>query len=171
MVAKFIKAHGDRGDIRASIDWLHRAKMIESGRCLFSYNAILGVLVRANRIHLAKAFYDQIMKEGVVEPDVSTYTTMIRGYSKMGMIEHAKNVFDEMICEPNLFTYNTMIFGYCKKGDMENARRIFGCMMKSKDCFPDTVTYTTLINGYCKNGELDEATKCMNEMEKKGLRA
>jgi pentatricopeptide repeat protein len=78
VVGKFIKAYGDRGDIRGAIHWFHTAKSIENGRCLFSYNAILGVLVRANRISLAKACYDQIVKEGVVKPDVSTYTTMIR---------------------------------------------------------------------------------------------
>ncbi|KAH7523860.1 hypothetical protein FEM48_Zijuj06G0056800 [Ziziphus jujuba var. spinosa] len=168
MIAKFIKAHGDRADIRAAIDWLHRAKVIENGRCLFSYNAILGVLVRTNRIHFAESLYNQIVNEGVVKPDVSTYTTMIRGYCKMGMIENAKKVFDEMGCEPNLITYNTMIFGYCKKGDMESARRILGYMMDSKDCLPDTVTYTTLIDGYCKKGELDDAAKFMDEMEKQG---
>ena len=48
-------------NIRSAIYWFHQAKLIENGHSLFSYNAILGVLVRANMISLAKAFYAQVM--------------------------------------------------------------------------------------------------------------
>ncbi|XP_042507421.1 pentatricopeptide repeat-containing protein At1g09900-like [Macadamia integrifolia] len=166
MVGKFIKSYGDRGDIRGAIHWFDRAKTIESGRCLFSYNAILGVLVRANRMNLAQAIFDQILKERLVRPDVSTYTTMIRGYCKLGMIEDAKKVFDEMLCKPNLITYNTIIAGLCRKGLVENAQEIVDHMIAKKDssCLPDTVTFTTLIDGYCKKGELELAEKCLDEM-------
>ena len=74
------------------------------------------MLVTANRINLAKDFYDQIVKEGVVKPNVSNYTTMIEGFYKMGMIKNAKKMFDEMSCEPNLITYNTMINGFALLG-------------------------------------------------------
>ncbi|KAF7817359.1 pentatricopeptide repeat-containing protein [Senna tora] len=168
IIARFIKAFGDRGDIRGAIHWFHKVKSFLRGRCLFSYNAILGVLVRANRVNLANAFYDQIVKEGVVKPNVYTYTTMIRGFCKMGMLENARKVFDEMKCDPNLITYNTMINVFCKKGEMESARRVFDRMLESKNCMPDVVTYTTLIDGYCKKGELHEAMKCMTEMAKQG---
>ncbi|KAM1224063.1 hypothetical protein ACFX2G_043975 [Malus domestica] len=168
LLGRFITAHGGLGDIRAAMDWFHRAKMIESGKCLFSYNAILGVLVRANRMSLAKAIYDQIVKEGLVKPDVSTCTIMIRGFCKRGEIENARKVFDEMTCEPNVITYNTIIHGFCKTGDFNSAVRVLGRMRESKDCLPGTVTYTTLIDGYCKKGELEEAMKCMSEMEKQG---
>ncbi|VVA11747.1 PREDICTED: pentatricopeptide [Prunus dulcis] len=168
MLGRFITTHGRRGDIRAAIDWFYKAKSIENGRCLFSYNAILGVLVRANRMNLAKAIYDQIVKEAQVNPNVWTCTIMIRGFCKRGEIENAKKVFDEMTCEPNLITYNTMIHGFCLKGDFDSARRVFGQMRESEHCLPDTVTYTTLIDGYCKKGDLKEAMECMNEMGKQG---
>ena len=116
MLGKFIKAFRDRGNIRSAIYWFHQAKLIENRNCLFSYNAILDVLVTANRINLAKDFYDQIVKEGVVKPNVSTYTTMIKGFCKMGMTKNAKKMFDEMSCEPNLITYNTMINGFALLG-------------------------------------------------------
>ncbi|KAJ7966382.1 Pentatricopeptide repeat [Quillaja saponaria] len=168
MIGKFIKAFGDRGDIRGAIHWFQKAKSIENGRCLFSYNAILGVLVRANRVNMAKAFFDQIVTEGVVKPDISTYTIMIKGFCKMGLVENAHKLFDEMVCEPNVITYNTIINGFCKKGDTENARRILNRIMESKDCLPDAVTYTTLIDGYCKKGEIHEALNCLDEMVKQG---
>ena len=163
-MAKFVKAYGDRGNIREAIHWFHRATNMESGRCLFSCNAILGVLVKGNRIMLARAIFYQIVKEGLFKPDVYTHTTMIRGYCKMGMIENVKNVFDEMGCKPNLITYNTMINGFGKKGLMESAMKIVDQMKETEDCMPDTMTSNTLIDGFCKRGELDEAMKCMDEM-------
>ena len=105
--------------------WFIEPKIIENGRCLFSYNAILVVLVRANRVKFAEAFYDQIVKVGVVKPNICSYTIMIRGFCKIVMIENAQKVFGEMICDPNLMSYNTMIDGFCKKGDMESAK-VFG---------------------------------------------
>ncbi|KAJ4708977.1 Pentatricopeptide repeat [Melia azedarach] len=167
-ISKLIKAYGDRGNVKAAIFWFNQAKRIENGNCLFSYNSLLDVLVGANRIKLAEAFFDQVMKDNAVQPDVSTYTMMIRGYCKLGMIESAKKVFDEMAVKPNLLVYNTMINGFCKKGDMESARLVFDQIMSREDCLPDTVTYTTLVDGYCKKGELEEAMNCFNEMVKRG---
>ncbi|KAK7351302.1 hypothetical protein VNO77_10638 [Canavalia gladiata] len=167
-VSKFINAFGDRGDIRGAIHWFHKVKTVVGGRCLFSCNAILGVLVKANRVNLAKAIYDQFVAEAVVEADVYTYTTMIRGFCKTGMVESATKVFDEMPCEPNMVTYNTLVHGLCKKGDMDGARRVFNRLVESSSCKPDVVTFTTLIDGYSKKGELQEALNCMEEMVKHG---
>ncbi|KAK9099460.1 hypothetical protein Syun_026505 [Stephania yunnanensis] len=167
MMGKLIKAYGDHGDIRGAIRWLDRAKNVEFGRCLYCYNALLGVLVRANRVNMAKGLFDQIVREGVVAPDVWTYTTMIRGFCKMGMIGDAMKVFDEMTCEPNLVTYNTIIAGLCRKGSMETARAVFDRMVeRGESCLPDTVTFTTLIDGFCKRNELEAAERWMEEMAK-----
>ncbi|XP_027356921.1 pentatricopeptide repeat-containing protein At5g41170, mitochondrial-like [Abrus precatorius] len=168
LIFRFINALGQRGDIRGAIHWFHKAKTFTRGRYLFSCNAILGVLVKANRINLAQAIYDQVVAEGVVELDVCTYTTMIRGFCKMGMVESANKVFDEMRCGPNMFTYNTLIHGLCKKGYMEGAKKVFNRLVESESCKPDVVTFTTLIDGYSKKGELREALKCMEEMVERG---
>ncbi|KAK6927243.1 Pentatricopeptide repeat [Dillenia turbinata] len=168
LIAKFIKFHGDLGDLRGVVHWFHRAKSIQFGGCLYSYNSVLGAVVKADRIDLARALYGQIVKENIVKPNVLTCTIMIRGYCKMGMVDDAKKVFDEMTSEPNLVTYNTMIHGFVRKGLIENALEIIERMKQSKKYLPDTVTYTTLIDGYCKRGEMDEAMKCMDEMVKNG---
>ncbi|KAM7507450.1 hypothetical protein LguiA_017903 [Lonicera macranthoides] len=193
MVGKFIKAHGDRGHIQWAMHLFHQVKNREMGRCLFSYNAILGVLVRANRVDLARGIFDEIVKEGVVNLDVSTYTTMIRGFCKMGMIADAEKVFDEMPCKPNLVTYNTLVNGFCKKGLMESARILVSRMVESKDCLPDTkgkldeakkcfdemvsrncepnvLTYNALVYGMCLSGNVDEAKRMLSKMRLNGLK-
>ncbi|KAK7352571.1 hypothetical protein VNO80_17995 [Phaseolus coccineus] len=168
LICRFINALGHCGDIRGAIHWFHKAKNLGTGRRVYSCNAILGVLVRANRINFAKAIYDQVLAEAVVEPDVYTHTTMIRGFCKVGMVESARKVFDDMRCEPNMVTYNTLIHGFCKRGDMEGARWVFDRLVESKSCEPDVVSFTTLIYGYSKRGEFQKAVECLKEMMERG---
>ncbi|KAK9032302.1 hypothetical protein V6N11_056573 [Hibiscus sabdariffa] len=167
-IAKIIKAYGDKGNLKGAIFWFNQAKAMEKDNYLYSFNSILGVLVKANMINLLRTLFDDVVKEGGFQPDVSSYTILIRGLCKKGMIESAQKVFDEMPCEPNSFTFNTLINGFCKKGDMESASLLFDKMMREVDCLPEVVTYTTLIDGFCRKGEFVEANKFLNEMVKWG---
>ncbi|KAE8687601.1 hypothetical protein F3Y22_tig00111013pilonHSYRG00225 [Hibiscus syriacus] len=167
-IGKIIKAYGDKGNIKAAIFWFNQAKSIEKDKYLYSFNSILGVLVKANMIDLLESLFDNVVKEGGFQPDVSSYTILIRGLCKKGMVKSARKVFDEMPCKPNSFTFNTLINGFCKKGDMESASLIFDKMMTEVDCLPEVVTYTTMIDGYCRKGEFVEANKFLNKMVKGG---
>ncbi|XP_021738932.1 pentatricopeptide repeat-containing protein At5g39710-like [Chenopodium quinoa] len=167
MIAKMIRAFGVESNLRGAIDWFYRAKMVEKdGNCIKSFNNLLGVLVKANRVKMAAAIFDQVIAEGVIKVDVITYTTMIRGYCKIGRIEDAHKVFDEMPCRPNNVAFGTMLSGFCKKGMMVEARQIVDKMLMSQDCLPNVVSYTTLIDGYCKKGEMEAAMSCLDEMVK-----
>ncbi|KAM7510768.1 hypothetical protein LguiB_009643 [Lonicera macranthoides] len=132
MVSNFIKAHGDRRDINWAMLLFHQVKNRDMGRCLFSCNAILGVLVRANRVDLVRRIFDEIVKKGVGNLDVSIYTTMIRGLCKTGLIEDAEKLFDEMSCKPNLVAYNTLVDGLCKKGSIESVQSLVNQMIVSQ---------------------------------------
>ncbi|XP_050217842.1 putative pentatricopeptide repeat-containing protein At1g74580 [Mercurialis annua] len=164
MASKFIIAYGNHRNVDKAMDWFCKAKTFGNGNVLFSYNAILNVLVDGGRISLAQSIFDEMVRSVSVKPDVSSYCVMIKGYCRIGKFENAWKVFDEM-SEPNLVCYNTMINGYCKKGDMKKAKEVLYRLMESKHCLPDAVSYTTLIDGYCKKGELDEAMKWMSEMK------
>ncbi|QHN97005.1 Pentatricopeptide repeat-containing protein [Arachis hypogaea] len=142
-ICKFIIALGNRGDIRRTIHWFHKAKSFSHGRCLLFCNAVLVVLVRANRINLSKSIFDQC-------------TQGVR----------------EMFCAPNSVTYNTLIHGFCKNGDMEGAKRVFDRMVEVRGqsckpdvgCHPNVLTYNTLIEGLCLGGNVGEAMKMMTRM-------
>ncbi|XP_020204698.1 pentatricopeptide repeat-containing protein At4g11690 [Cajanus cajan] len=168
LICTFINALGHRGDIRGAIHWFHKANTFLKGRCLFSCNAVLAVLVRANRVNIAKAIYDQVLAQGLLRPDVYTHTTVIRGLCKVGLVESARKVFDEMRCQPNMVTYNTLIHGFCRKGDMEAAKSVFDRLVGSESCKPDVVSFTTLIDGYSKKGELRQALRWLEEMVQRG---
>nr|AYM01010.1 pentatricopeptide repeat protein [Salvia miltiorrhiza] len=164
MKGKFIKAHGDLGHSKWCVKLFDHAKSDEFGRCLFSFNALLGVLVKARKVKQAWGFFGNVViKSSAVMPDVSTYTTMITGLCKVGMAGDAEKLFDEMP-ERNSRSYNAIINGLCKKGLVGRARRIFSQMEEDDACAPDVFAYTTLIDGYCKKGEIGNALNCFEEM-------
>nr|GMD87381.1 pentatricopeptide repeat-containing protein At4g11690-like [Ipomoea batatas] len=164
MVSNLIKAHGDLGHLRCAIKLFHGVRKTEKECCLFSFNSLLGVFVKANRVDLAWKFFGNMIKKGDMQPDISTCTIMIRGFCKAGMLEHAQKVFDEMGMNKNVVTYNTMVNGFCKKGLMEKAQTIVDEMVDRGIVLPNVVTYCTLIDGYCRKGQIVEAMRCFDEM-------
>ncbi|KAI7987654.1 Pentatricopeptide repeat-containing protein [Camellia lanceoleosa] len=125
--------------------------------------------VRANRIGLVWAFYDQIIEEDVVEPDVSTYTTMIKGFCTIAMVDDAKEVFDEMVCAPNLVTYNTIVNVLRKKGKPNEAVKHLKEMMKQMGCAPNFLSYNTVICSLCKaKGWIHKAKELVGDMLRDG---
>ncbi|KAL1552318.1 pentatricopeptide repeat-containing protein, mitochondrial [Salvia divinorum] len=170
MVGKFLKAHGDLGHMKSCVRLFDQAKCDEFGGCLFSFNSLLGVLVKDHRVKLAWGFFgNAVIKSSVVIPDVSTYTTMITGLCRVGNVEYAEKLFDEMP-ERNSRSYNAIINGLCKNGLVERARRILDQMDEEDDdaCKPDVIAYSILIDGYCQKGEIENALNCFDEMVNKG---
>ena len=88
-----------------------------------------------------------------------TYTTLIRGYTKMSDMEGAESVVDRMVehgVVRNDFTYNTLQQGYLRMGDFDAAHGVLA-RMEEDGVFPDSVTYVQLIAGYAKKGRVGEA--------------
>ena len=71
--------------------------------------------VKAIQFNLAKTFFDQIVNDAFVKSDALTYTSMITGFVKVGMIENSRKMFDEMICEPNFITYIPRLMDIVRK--------------------------------------------------------
>ncbi|KAM7461107.1 hypothetical protein LguiA_029228 [Lonicera macranthoides] len=64
-------------------------------------------------------FLGKIMKLGY-EPDILTFTTLIRGLCIGGKLALAVRFFDEIVkngFQPDLITYGTLINGLCKTGE------------------------------------------------------
>ena len=57
-----------------------------------------------------------------IEPDVLTYTLLIKGFCRFGSLIHARQLFAEMLLRglvPNTVTLIALIYGHCKKGEMK----------------------------------------------------
>ncbi|KAK3132031.1 hypothetical protein QOZ80_6AG0514850 [Eleusine coracana subsp. coracana] len=87
-----------------------------------SLNALLAAYLANARPDLASRAFRTAAPRGTL--DVVSWTTMVGGLCKLGLVDEAREVFDEMP-ERNLISWNAMISGYVKAGRFLDALDVF----------------------------------------------
>lgn len=91
----------------------------------------------------------QKMHASGIEPDVVTYNTIARAYTKNGETKRGEELVLEMQkrLRPNEHTWAIILAGYCKEGNMNDALR---CVteMKVVGIRPNIVVFNTLVKGF-----------------------
>ncbi|KAJ9556768.1 hypothetical protein OSB04_011382 [Centaurea solstitialis] len=103
-----------------------------------------------DRVFEAERLFKKLIKERLCEPDVSTYTTMIKGLCKFGINDTAialLRLMDERGCKLDVMTYSTIIDSLCKNKMVDDALKLFNEMILNKGILPNVVTYSSLIRG------------------------
>lgn len=94
-----------------------------------------------------------IVLKNEFESDAFVMCALVDMYSKCGMIEKAKRVFNAMR-EMDLVALNTMVSGYVQNGCVEEALHLVE-RMKSWGIEPDIMTWNSLISGFAQaNNEM-----------------
>ncbi|KAE9459000.1 hypothetical protein C3L33_09114, partial [Rhododendron williamsianum] len=114
----------------------------------------------------------QVMEAQNVHANAIIYSSVIKGYTRKGMLDAAANVMRNMVrknVRPNVFTYCILIDGYFKAGGkMDEAQVVFGDMV-SKGLSTDRVNYTSLMDGFFKVGKESAALDVAEEMAEKNM--
>ena len=67
-----------------------------------------------------------------LHPDVWTYTIMIKGFCKNGLVDEASELLEKMDgngCSPNEHTYNTIIHGFLQHRETSKAMKYLKMMV------------------------------------------
>lgn len=135
----------------------------------FIFSALLNGLIMEDKIGEAEKLFNKLLIEHVCEADVVMYTTMIKGFCKLGNNEMAisllKNM-DEMGWQPDVVAYNTVIDGLCKDEAVDKALKLLRVMILDKGIRPTVITYTSLIRAVCLARRFKELNKLIVDMEK-----
>ncbi|XP_024976282.1 pentatricopeptide repeat-containing protein At4g22760 [Cynara cardunculus var. scolymus] len=90
--------------------------------------------------------------------DVYVETALVGFYTKLGDMETAKKVFDEM-SERNVVSWNSMIDGYLRSGKLSKAEGFFSGMPDK-----DVVSWNSMVSGYSRIGDMENALRLFQEM-------
>ncbi|KAK1420688.1 hypothetical protein QVD17_22495 [Tagetes erecta] len=106
---------------------------------------------------VGKTIHARIIKSGV-HVGVNLLNNLINLYAKTGLLDDARNLFDEMPVR-NASSWNTIISAYAKQGRIEYARQLFDEMPE-----PDSVSWTAMMVGYNQLGRFEKAIGMLIDM-------
>lgn len=137
----------------------------------YTMSIVINCFCLMYRVDLGFSIFGGFFKRGFL-PNVTTFTTLLKGLFREDRIEEAQKLFKKIIrenlCEPNEVMYGTVIDGLCKIGNTGAAIDLLRVMERGK-CRADNVVYNSIIDGLCKNKLVDEAFGLVNEMVEKGI--
>ncbi|KAK9071337.1 hypothetical protein SSX86_009905 [Deinandra increscens subsp. villosa] len=106
--------------------------------------------------------HDHVVKQGF-EHNLYVSTSLVDMYAKLGLMDCAQKVFDEMP-ERSQVSWTALVCGYAKHGEMDNARMFFDRMPKK-----DTAAFNAMIDAYVKVGDMTRASSLFDEMSEKNV--
>uniref|UniRef100_A0A7N0SYQ3 Uncharacterized protein n=1 Tax=Kalanchoe fedtschenkoi TaxID=63787 RepID=A0A7N0SYQ3_KALFE len=122
-------------------------------------NWLLSKLSREKRIGEARQVFDRMAVR-----DVVTWSIVISGYVKCGMIEEARRLFDRADAVKNVVTWTALLNGYVRLNELGEAERLFGEMPEK-----NVISWNTMIDGYARNGRVDEALSLFEQMPERNV--
>lgn len=135
-----------------------------------SYGTLIKAYCEKGSAELALKTLEEMEEKGV-EVTAVTFTIILDALYKMGRIDEAERVWNEMVekgCSPDVATYNVKI-SHAHGGMPEDVKGLIEEMTAS-GLKPDTISYNYLLTSYCRNESMDEAMKLYEELEASGFR-
>ncbi|RCV30131.1 hypothetical protein SETIT_6G069400v2 [Setaria italica] len=135
-------------------------------RTIVAWNSMLAGYVLHGHIEDALDLYNEMRRSGV-DTDQFTFSTMLGVFSRLGLLEHAKQAHAGLIQKglPLDIVGNTVLVDlYCKWGRMEDARNVFERMPKR-----NLISWNALIAGYGYHGMGDKAIEMFERLVAEGV--
>ena len=177
-----IKAYTKVKDLRSALDVYYT--MVNDSKIkpnIVVHNAILDCCVECGDTKMLTEIYNKIKDDALKsesndqpQPDLITYSTVIKGHSRAKNIEKVIDVYKFLKENSDQFKLDEVIFnsildGCSKTGNFRIAMEVYSDMEKFK--IPKSnVTFSILIKLYANAGENEKAFELLEEMEKLGIK-
>ncbi|XP_028783234.1 pentatricopeptide repeat-containing protein At3g06430, chloroplastic-like [Neltuma alba] len=122
------------------------------------YTALLAAYCRNNLIDEAFLTLNEMKKLPLCQPDVFTYSTLIKACVDVLKFDLVESLYEEMAersITPNTVTQNIVLSGYGKAGKYDQMEKVLSNMLDSTTCKPDVWTMNTIISIFGNKGQID----------------
>ncbi|WCJ28247.1 Pentatricopeptide repeat (PPR) superfamily protein [Euphorbia peplus] len=157
-IGHFVKRH----QYKESIQFFSTTFMSDIRPNEFTLSTVIHSSTALKDVPLGTQFHASAIKMGL-HSVVFVGSAMLNFYAKLGSIEMARKVFEE-IQNPNVVSYTSLIHGYLKKERMEDAIGLFRDMPER-----NVVSWNAVIGGCSQLGHNEEAVNLFVEMIREGL--
>lgn len=120
-----------------------------------TYNSIIDVCIKCCDVQTAEGLLREMLSSGSsVEPDLITYSTLLKGYCHVGDLDRALQVAETikvrgLKCDE--LVYNTLMDGCVKANDLSAGIGLFAEMTQA-GMRPSSITHSILVRLYQRNG-------------------
>ncbi|KAK7347991.1 hypothetical protein VNO80_22537 [Phaseolus coccineus] len=136
------------------------------------YTALLAAYCRSNLIDEAFSVLNEMKKLPLCQPDVFTYSTLIKvcvDAFKFDLVELLYEEMAERSVTPNTVTQNIVLGGYGKAGKFDQMEKVLSSMLESTTCKPDVWTMNTIISVFGNIGQIDMMEKWYEKFRNFGI--
>lgn len=155
-----IKGHGLDKNLGAALALFHEMRD-EGVPCnTITYNSIIDVCIKCSVMDTAEELFREMTAPAShVQPDLITYSTLLKGYCHIGDLDKALQVAETikacgLKCDE--LVYNTLVDGCVKANDLSAGIGLFAEMTQS-GMRPSSITHSILIRLYQRNGYKGDA--------------
>ncbi|KAF3456459.1 hypothetical protein FNV43_RR01109 [Rhamnella rubrinervis] len=136
------------------------------------YTALLAAYCRSNLIEEAFSIFNRMKTLPHCQPDVFTYSTLIKGCvdaSQFELVESLYEEMDERLISPNTVTQNIVLSGYGRGGKFEQMEKVLSGMLESTTCRPDVWTMNIILSVFGNMGQIDMMEKWYEKFRNFGV--
>ncbi|XP_061361215.1 pentatricopeptide repeat-containing protein At3g06430, chloroplastic-like [Gastrolobium bilobum] len=136
------------------------------------YTTLIAVYCQNNLIDEAFSILDEMKNLPCCQPDVFTYSTLIKARVDASQFELVELLYEEMAersVMPNASTQNIVLSGYGKTGRFDQMEKLLSSMLESTTCKPDVRTMNTVISALGSYGQIFMMEKWYEKFQNFGI--
>ncbi|XP_043724450.1 pentatricopeptide repeat-containing protein At3g06430, chloroplastic [Telopea speciosissima] len=136
------------------------------------YTALLAAYCRSNLIDEAFSVLNQMKTLPRCQPDVYTYSILIKACIDALRFELVDSLYGEMddrLITPNTVTQNIVLSGYGKAGKYDQMEKVLHGMLESSTSKPDVWTMNTILSLFGNKGQIEMMEKWYEKFRTYGI--
>lgn len=137
-----------------------------------SLNALLNALQLTGEHGQVPEIYRQVTEKCEINPNLNTFTLLVKSMCEIGLSENAFETLDEMRkygYSPGVDIFNLILKGFYEEGKPYYASRVLE-KMSQFGCCPDVDTYNIRVLKLCREGKSCEAKELLSNMRSEGVK-
>jgi len=162
-----IKGYGNEKDLQSALALFREMKDENVPYNTIAYNSIIDVCIKCSDVQAAEdIFREMLLPHSNVQPDLITYSTLLKGYCQVGNLDKALQVAETikacgLKCDE--LVYNTLMDGCVKANDLSAGVGLFAEMMQS-GMKPSSITHSIFLRLYQRNGYKGNASDAVAQL-------
>ncbi|POO03358.1 DYW domain containing protein [Trema orientale] len=163
-----IAAYEQNDDPKAALGFFNKMQQIGIQPDLLTLLSLASIVAQLADCQKSRSVHGFILRRGWVMENVAIGNAVVDMYAKLGAINSARNVFEELPTK-DVISWNTLITGYAQNGLASEAIEVYNTMEECEEIIPNQGTWVSVLPAYSHLGALQQGMKIHGRVIKNNL--